>query len=58
MHVGRDPGIFITTIRPSGAAALDGRLSSGDKILEVRCVCLLCLGIYWDCNMCKDSKEI
>lgn len=35
MHVGGDPGIFVTTIRPSGAAAVDGRLSTGDKILEV-----------------------
>ena len=36
IHVGADPGVFVTTIRPVGAAALDGRLNTGDKILEVR----------------------
>ena len=34
-HVPRDPGIFVTKIRDDGAAALDGRLKKGDKILEV-----------------------
>ena len=35
MHVGNDPGIFVTTIKPAGAAAMDGSLHTGDKILEV-----------------------
>ena len=35
VHVGSDPGIFVTTVRPNGAAAKDGRLVAGDKILEV-----------------------
>ena len=30
-----DPGIFVTTIKPDGAAAREGRLQRGDKILEV-----------------------
>lgn len=30
-----DTGIFITNIRPKGAAAKDGTLSPGDRILEV-----------------------
>ena len=35
IHVGSDPGIFVTTVKPNGAAAKDGRLFAGDKILEV-----------------------
>ena len=35
IHVGKDPGIFVTTVKPTGAAAKDGRLQPGDKILEV-----------------------
>lgn len=43
MHVGKDSGIFVTTVKPNGAASKDGRLQPGDKILEVRYlyVCLL-----------------
>lgn len=40
IHVGDDPGIFVTTVKPSGAAAKDGRLHPGDKILEV------CMSVY------------
>ena len=36
IHIGSDPGIFVTTVKPNGAAAEDGRLQPGDKILEVR----------------------
>eukprot|EP00731_Ephydatia_muelleri_P027755 Em0019g628a len=35
VHIGTDPGIFVTTIKPNGAAAKDGTLRIGDKILEV-----------------------
>ena len=35
IHIGTDPGIFVTTIKPNGAAAHDGTLQIGDKILEV-----------------------
>jgi len=38
-HVENDPGIFVTTVRVDGAAAKDGRLQPGDKILEVHVVC-------------------
>lgn len=30
-----DPGIFVAKIRETGAAAEDGRLQEGDKIIEV-----------------------
>lgn len=35
VHVGDDPGIFVTSIKPNGAAARSGRIGPGDKILEV-----------------------
>ncbi len=35
MHVGKDSGIFVTTVKPNGAASKDRRLQPGDKILEV-----------------------
>ena len=35
MHVSGDPGIFVTSIKMDGAAAKDGRLQPGDKLLEV-----------------------
>jgi len=39
-HVVGDPGIFVTTVRVDGAAAKDGRLQPGDKILEVHALVL------------------
>ena len=35
-YVPGDPSIYVTRVRNDGAAALDGRLTVGDKILEVR----------------------
>lgn len=35
VHVEGDPGVFVTTIKLNGAAAMDGRMQPGDKILEV-----------------------
>jgi len=34
-HIPEDSGVFVTKIREDGAAASDGRLSEGDKILKV-----------------------
>ena len=35
-------GVFVKTINPNGAAAFDGRLGIGDRILEVNDVNLSC----------------
>lgn len=35
-YVVNDGGIFVSKIKEDGAAALDGRLQEGDKILSVR----------------------
>ena len=35
-YVSDDSGIFVSRIKENGAAALDGRLQEGDKILSVR----------------------
>ncbi|XP_006206982.1 synaptojanin-2-binding protein [Vicugna pacos] len=34
-YVSKDSGIFVSRIKENGAAALDGRLQEGDKILSV-----------------------
>ncbi|KAJ8045801.1 Synaptojanin-2-binding protein [Holothuria leucospilota] len=34
-HIRSDDGIFVTKIRDDGAAAVDGRLQKGDRILEI-----------------------
>lgn len=34
-HLPNDDGIFVTKIRETAAAGMDGRLKEGDKILEV-----------------------
>jgi len=42
------PGpIFVKNILPKGAAVKDGRLQSGDRILEVRInICCVCIAEY------------
>ncbi|KAG9481425.1 synaptojanin-2-binding protein [Eleutherodactylus coqui] len=34
-YVSRDSGIYVSSIKENGAAAVDGRLKEGDRILEV-----------------------
>ncbi|XP_061098861.1 synaptojanin-2-binding protein isoform X2 [Conger conger] len=34
-HILNDSGIYVAKIKENGAAALDGRLQEGDKILEI-----------------------
>ncbi|XP_043929903.1 synaptojanin-2-binding protein [Protopterus annectens] len=34
-YISNDSGIFVTKIREDGAAAMDGRLEEGDKILSI-----------------------
>ena len=40
-HVLGDDGIFITKIIPHGPAEEEGTLSVGDRILQVRTVCIV-----------------
>lgn len=40
-HLPNDTGIFVTKIRESASAAVDGRLKEGDKILKVNGISLL-----------------
>ena len=47
LHIGTDPGIFVTTIKPGLAAAQDGRLNPGDKILEVSLLNAMVLHYEW-----------
>ncbi|KAF6133194.1 synaptojanin 2 binding protein [Phyllostomus discolor] len=35
-YISNDSGIYVSSIKENGAAALDGRLQEGDKILSVR----------------------
>lgn len=41
-----DSGIFVTRVKPSGAAALDGRLREGDRIISV-IIDSACLSHYY-----------
>ena len=57
IHVGDDPGIFVTTVKPNGAAAKDGRLHPGDKILKVYriyCTIIHCLNTSMG-DLCNTS---
>lgn len=36
-YIDGDSGIFISRIKEEGAAALDGRLKVGDRIIKVTC---------------------
>lgn len=56
-HVPRDPGIFVTKIRSDGAAAIDGRLTKGDKILEINDVDVRTVLHQAAVNMFVDAGE-
>ena len=57
IHVGHDPGIFVTTVKPTGAAAKDGRLHPGDKILEVYIIMCLYFSVltYGQLDLCGTA---
>ncbi|XP_042108635.1 synaptojanin-2-binding protein isoform X3 [Ovis aries] len=61
-YVSDDSGIFVSRIKENGAAALDGRLQEGDKILSGKDLYLgfdellesiFCLGWLWKRFACK-----
>lgn len=45
-HIPGDSGIFITKIKPSGAAHHDGRLREGDRLISVQTFFKTCLHIF------------
>lgn len=47
-YVANDNGIYVAKIKEDGAAALDGRLEEGDKILAV----INDFIIEWFCTFC------
>ncbi|XP_065833806.1 synaptojanin-2-binding protein-like [Oscarella lobularis] len=52
-----DPGIFVTTIKPEGAAAQDGRLEQGDKILKINDVDVSNVKHFEAVQLFHKSKE-
>lgn len=50
-YVPNDSSIYVTRIRSDGAAAFDGRLGVGDKILEVRSITLFILLMCWELRL-------
>lgn len=40
-YIMNDSGIYVAKIKENGAAALDGRLKEGDKIIAVKPQCTL-----------------
>ena len=57
VHVPDDPGIFVTSVKQNGAAARDGRLKPGDKILEVWSLNYTYTHVYNYYNIKCDCQE-
>lgn len=56
-YISNDSGIFVTKIREDGAAAVDGRLEEGDKILSINGIALTSITHQEAVNLFRTAGE-